>query len=403
MKVLQINSVCGVGSTGRIATDIHNTLLAEGHESYIAYGRDEPKYIDVKYTLKIGDRLDSYYHVARTRVFDEHGLGAISATVKFIDAIIKLNPDVIHLHNIHGYYLNYPLLFEFFKKVQIKIIWTLHDCWPFTGHCAYYDYVKCEKWKTECQQCPQKNEYPKSFFFDNSKQNYKLKKEMFLGINDLTIVTPSEWLKDEVKKSFLKGYKLKVVHNGVDINVFSPTCSDFRKSNGLVNKFIILGVASPWSRRKGYKYFFELASELNDDEVIIMVGLNKAQIKQLPSNIIGIERTGSVTELAEIYSSVDVFLNPTLEDNFPTTNLESLACGVPVITFKTGGSPEAIDKTTGLIAPTKSTEALMFCINEVKSKGKKYYNLACEDRASQLFDKNKQFKKYISIYSESLV
>jgi putative colanic acid biosynthesis glycosyltransferase len=402
MKVLQINSVCGVGSTGRIATDIHEILLSNGHESFIAYGRDVAKNIAEQFTIKIGTKFDNYSHVIQTRLFDNHGLGSVVATENLINEIERLNPDIIHLHNIHGYYLNYPLLFKFIKRIQIKVVWTLHDCWSFTGHCAYYDYINCEKWKTECQQCPQKTEYPKSIIRDNSKKNHQLKHEAFLGVNDFTIVTNSDWLANEVKKSFLKNYEIEVINNGVDLDVFSPKLSEFRKSNNLESKFIILGVANPWNSRKGLKYFVELASKINKNDIIVLVGLNQSQINNLPDNIIGLAKTNSTEELAAIYSSSDVFVNPTLEDTFPTTNIESLACGLPIITFNTGGSPEAVDEKTGLVTKSKDVEGLLMCIDKIRINGKQYYSAACRRRALDLFDKHKQFGKYIKIYNGSI-
>lgn len=398
MKILQINSVCGVGSTGRIATDIHKILVEAGHESYIAYGRGEARGIDEKFTIKIGSKLDNYCHVAKTRLLDKHGLGSIEATKEFIKKVEKLKPDVIHLHNIHGYYLNYPILFEYLKKVQKKVIWTLHDCWTFTGHCSHYDYINCQKWQTECNNCLQKKEYPQSILFDSSKENFRLKKESFLGIKDITIVTPSEWLAKEVRKSFLKDYKIKVINNGIDLEVFKPTKSNFRKNNNLEDKFLILGVANPWGQRKGFKYFIELANKISEDEKIVMVGLTKKQIENFPSNILGIERTNSQKELAEIYSTVDVFINPTLEDNFPTTNLESLACGTPGITFNTGGSPECFDQKTGIVVEKENLGQLYEAIQKIRLEGKEKYSEECRRRAEKLYSKEDRFEEYIEKY-----
>ncbi len=396
MKVLQINSVCGIGSTGRIATDIHNILIQQGHESYIAYGRDLPKNCDN--AIKIGNKLDNYTHVAKTRLFDKHGFGSKQATLDFIDRVKETNPDIIHLHNIHGYYINIEILFDYLKEADKPVVWTLHDCWSFTGHCAYFDYAGCDRWKTGCYSCPEMKAYPSSIVFDNSKGNYESKKEIFTGVKNLTIVTPSQWLANLVQKSFLNEYPVKVINNGIDLNIFRPIRGDFRKKYNLDDKFIILGVASVWDRRKGLKYFIELADDVSSDEVIVLVGLNEKQLKGIPKSIIGIMRTNNVDELVSIYSSADVFVNPTLEDNFPTTNLESLACGTPVISFDTGGSPECLNKNTGIIVKKNEYKNLFKAIKTIKNSNKhKYFNY-CIESANECFDKYDKLNEYIDLY-----
>jgi glycosyltransferase involved in cell wall biosynthesis len=395
MRILQINSVCGYGSTGRIVVDIHNELIKQGHESYIAYGRGEAAGVDKEFLIKIGTKLDIYSHVFQSRVFDNHGLASYISTKKFLKKVNELQPDIIHLHNIHGYYLNYKMIFDFFKKWNKKIIWTLHDSWSYTGHCAYYDYINCRKWEMECKKCPNLKSYPTSFGLDNSKRNFKLKKESFLGLNDLIIVTPSKWLACEVKKSFLKNYPIKVINNGIDTNIFKPAKSDFREKNDLINTFLILGVASVWEKRKGIEYFFELSKLLRDNEKIVLVGISKTQKKVLPKNIIGIERTNNINELAEIYSEADLFFNPTLEDNYPTTNLESLACGTPVVTFKTGGSSEPIKNgKNGLVIPKGSLEELMILL-----RNKKRLEFEKEELSKRKeYGKEEKYMYYIQLY-----
>lgn len=399
MRVLQINSVCGTGSTGRIVTDLDNVLTEAGHESYVAYGRDAAR--NCNHTIKIGSKIDNYMHVAKTRLFDRHGLGSVKATKEFIETVDHLDPDIIHLHNIHGYYLHIKLLFDYIKKANKPVVWTLHDCWPFTGHCSYFEYVNCNKWETECCSCPLKSSYPSSLLIDNSLENFRIKKEIFTGVDNLTIVTPSKWLERLVKLSFLKKYPLKVINNGIDLDVFKPLDSNFREKNNLQNKFIILGVASIWSERKGFKYFSELSKMLNDDEVIVLIGLTDKQIKSLPNNMVGIKKTNSTIELAQIYSAADVFVNPTLEDNFPTTNLEALACGTPVITFKTGGSPESIDLSCGIVVEKGNIDELMTAIRLYRQKDSTIYLANCLSR-SRLYDKEAKFNEYLTLY-ESLL
>ena len=235
MKILQINSVCGIGSTGRIATDIHNILIEQGHESYIAYGRDLPKNCDN--AIRIGTKIDNYTHVAKTRLLDKHGFGSKQATIEFIESVKELNPDIIHLHNIHGYYINIEILFNYLKEANKPVVWTLHDCWSFTGHCSHFDYIGCNKWRTGCFDCPQKQEYPKSILVDNSKWNYNKKKAIFNGLKKLTIVTPSNWLAELVGDSFLKKYEIITINNGIDTAIFKLRKSGFRYKYNLENKF----------------------------------------------------------------------------------------------------------------------------------------------------------------------
>ena len=376
MKVFQINTVCGVGSTGRIATDLYHVLEREGHSCCIAYGRGTaPKEID---SFKIDSTADVYVHTLLSRLTDREGLFSKDATSRLLKKIEDYAPDIIHLHNIHGHYLNYPILFRFLKDYGRPVVWTLHDCWAFTGHCAYFDYAGCQRWQNGCHDCPQLKSYPQSYGIDHSRKNFSMKKELFTGLEQLHIVTPSQWLADLVKKSFLKQYPVTVIHNGIDTTVFKPTASDFRKRNGLEHKKIILGVASPWTARKGLQDFIKLSSMIPDEWKIVLVGLSKKQLASLPPAILGIERTNNTKELAQIYTAADIFFNPTYEDNYPTTNLEAIACGTPVVTYDTGGSPESIGNNNGAVADkgnisdawskilhsTEGKEYLLHCFNE---------------------------------------
>lgn len=398
MKVLQINSVCGIGSTGRIATDIHNILIEQGHESYIAYGRDLPKNCDN--AIRIGTIIDNYAHVAKTRLLDKHGFGSTKATKEFINKVKSIDPDIIHLHNIHGYYTNIEVLFNYLKEANKPVVWTLHDCWSFTGHCAHFDYVGCDKWKTGCYSCPEKKAYPSSLIFDNSKNNYINKKEIFTGVKNLTIVTPSQWLANLVQESFLNEYPIKVINNGIDLNTFRPNISDFREKFNLNSKFIILGVASVWDRRKGFFEYIELSQALKPDEAIVLVGVSEKQKENLPQNIIGITRTTNVKELAEIYSAADLFVNLTLEDNFPTVNLEALACGTKVLTYDTGGSSETIDMTTGIILSEKSVLTVLEEIRNIKINSCiDTIDIKCVELAHRFFSSKIAYKRVLDIYA----
>ena len=353
MKILLINSVCGIRGTGRICTDIAEEFEKQGHEVRIAYGRAGVPERFQKYAVRVGTKWDLRRHGFKTRFSDKHGLGSRNVTKKFLAWAEDFKPDLLWLHNIHGYYINYELLFDWIKKhPEMQVRWTLHDCWAFTGHCAYFSNINCEKWKSGCKDCPQKHTYPVSCFIDGSQENYKRKKASFCGVSNMTIITPSQWLYDLAKQSFLKDYSFKVVKNEIDKNIFKPTLSDFREKYHLENKKIVLGVANIWNRRKGYSDFLKLSKLLPDEFAIVMVGLTKKQLKEIPRRIIGIEHTDSAKELAEIYTAADVFVNTTYEDNYPTVNLEAEACGTRVITYDTGGCRETISRDDSVAIPS---------------------------------------------------
>lgn len=304
LTLLQINTVINSGSTGHIAEELGKLVIQNGWESYIAYGRNtRPSFSK---TIKIGSKISIYFHVLITRLFDLNGFGSYFATKKLVKKIDKIKPDIIHLHNIHGYYLNIKVLFEYLKKINIPIIWTLHDCWGFTGHCSHFTAVQCNKWQSGCSRCPQKKQYPKSFF-DNSKWNYRNKEKIFSDIKNLTIVTPSKWLSEEVKKSFLKYYNIKTINNGIDLKVFKYTKKVFTE------KKIILGIASIWTNRKGFYDFIELSKLLSEDEIIVLIGISNKQKKLLPKNIVGILRTENQQQLVEWYNRAICFLNLTYD------------------------------------------------------------------------------------------
>lgn len=342
MKVLQINSVCGIRSTGRICTDLAEILEQNGHECKIAYGRETVPEKYQKYAIRIGNDMSVKRDALLTRIFDNAGLNSVKETRRFIEWVKEYDPDIIHLHNLHGYYINIEVLFEYLKDSGKPVIWTLHDCWAFTGHCPHFDLIGCEKWKNECHNCPLTKKYPKSLVFDRSQKNYKLKKELFASVENLTIVTPSKWLANLVGQSYLKDKCIEVIHNGIDTDVFKPTPSDFREKHNLSDKKIILGVASAWGKNKGLDDFIKLSEMLDKNYQVVLVGLTEKQKKELPSQILCITKTNNTKELAEIYTAADIFVNPTYQDNYPTVNLEAQACGTPVITYRTGGSVESV-------------------------------------------------------------
>ena len=396
MKTVLINS-CNFGSTGNIMLEIAETAENGGYTAAVCYpqSRDNSRKQKEKDFI-IGTRFSRNIHLMLAEITGLNGCFSYFSTLKLLKKLDKLKPDIIHLHNLHNCYINLSLLFKYIKKHNIKTVWTLHDCWAFTGHCPHFDMIGCDKWKTGCYSCPQYKEYPKSLF-DNSKIMYRLKRKWFSGVKNMTIVTPSEWLASLVKESYLKYYPVKVINNGIDLNVFKPTESDFRKKYALENKYIVLGVAFGWGRRKGLDVFVELARRLDKEKYkVVLVGTDDNVDKLLPENIISIHRTQNQTELAEIYTAADVFANPTREENYPTVNMESVACGTPVVTFNTGGSPEMLDETCGAAVAKDDNDAMYNEIIRI-CEAKPYSLEACIKKAKG-FDKNEKFGEYIRLY-----
>lgn len=396
MKIVQING--GVfGSTGNIMFGITGQAEKRNYETMcfspitVTNRYQQPNY---EYQ-RIGSFRSRQLNVLIDRITGLSGCSAFFSTMKMLRKIRKFNPDVIHLHNLHNSFVNLPMLFSYIKKHNIKTVWTLHDCWAFTGHCPHFDMIGCDKWKNGCFKCPQYREYPKSLR-DNSQYMYKLKRKWFTGIMNMTIVTPSVWLAGLVEQSFLGIYPVKVINNGIDLNNFCPTESEFRYKYGIINKHIILGVAFGWSDKKGLDVFIELEKRLDNSLYqIVLVGTDDMIKKQLPDNIIAINRTQDKKEMAEIYSAADVFVNPTREDTYPTVNMEAIACGTPVVTFRTGGSPECIDDIVGSVVEKNDIDALEKEIVRICEE-KLGYSSACEKEAER-FNEVLRFQEYIDL------
>ena len=392
MKLVQINSSANTGSTGRIAEQIGAAATERGYSSAIAYGRRAQPGTSDHY--RIGGLANTVLHGAESLLFDRHGLGSKTATRRLINWIEVQKPDAVGLHNIHGYFVNYPILFDFLRRSGLPTVWTLHDCWPFTGHCSYFDRFDCLKWQNECHDCPMTHYYPKSLL-DFSRRNFKLKKSAFRSISRLVIVTPSKWLKENVEQSFLSDYPIKVINNGVDLSVFTP-------AEKCVSDGLVLGVANVWDDRKGLRDFVKLRDLLPHSFRIVLIGVTKSQKSQLPNGVSGIERTESVQELVSLYQKASVFVNPTYSDNFPTTNLEALACAVPVVTYDVGGSPEPLDHRTGRIVRPGDIQGLARAIEELTQGDRVAISNACRSRAEALFNKDDRFADYVDLY-ETLV
>ena len=353
MKVLLINSVCGIGSTGRICTDLAQKFEAAGDEVKIAYGRKGtvPEQFQ-KYAVRIGTDWDCKMHAIQTRLFDTHGFGSKHATKKFLQWAEEYKPDLLWLHNIHGYYINVEMLFDWIKKhPEMQVKWTLHDCWAFTGHCSHFTAVKCAQWKSHCSYCSQLRRYPACYAMSSVRRNFARKRAAFTGVPNLTLITPSKWLADLVKQSFLKEYPVEVHYNTIDTTIFKPTPSDFRERYGLQDKIIVLGVANVWEDRKGLFDFYKLAEMLDDHYAIVLVGLSEKQIEDLPKNIKGIQRTNSPKELVAIYTAADVFVNPSVEETFGMTPVEAQACGAPSIVYEGTACAEVAEQNGNKVVP----------------------------------------------------
>lgn len=390
MRLAVINSVCGSGSTGRLAVEIADTVIRLGDSAVVVYGRDTTDY---QHAFKCSSKIDNYVHGVITRIFDAHGCGSICATKKLIRFLDKYKPSLINLHLVHGYYLNYAILFSYLKQKRIPVIWTMHDCWAFTGHCPHFDRIHCIKWKNHCYSCELRKEYPSSFCFDNSRRNYRIKKEVFTSLSDLqmTIVSPSQWLAGLLEESFFSKYKIQVINNGIDLDVFHPTKSCFKEQYKLQNKKIVLIVANGMDERKGLRDVIELERVIKDDYQFVIVGGINSEIT-VPKSILVIDTVKDPKELANIYSAADVFLNLTLEDNFPTVNIEALACGIPVVTYDTGGSPEIIDEKCGIVVEKHDIKKTIEAID----KAQKLCREDCLRRAAH-FDKNRCLEQYAQL------
>ena len=401
MRLLQISADCNTGSVGRIMEGIGAAAMCRGFDSYVAYGRDfRPSKSGV---IRIGSKFDNYCHALKARLFDSDGLGSVYATKRFLKQVKDISPDIIHIHCIHGYYLNYPLLFDYIKEYNKPLVWTFHDCWSFTGHCCFPSYRNCEGFKTDCSNCQCKKDYPASYILSRSKENLDLKKHLFLGIDNLRIITVSNWMKGVVKDSFFSLSDVTTIYNGVDLDLFRPYSEsidrDIRKRYSIPSHSIfILGVAFPWSERKGFKDYLKLRTILDEKVLIVLVGLDSEQITKLPKGVIGIPRISNPKDLACLYSSATAVMNLSTAESFGMTTAEGFACGTPSVGYNCTATPELITEKTGYIINEGDVDGLNSAVNSIISKGKSYFSSNCRERAEQLFDRNKCFNQYVDLY-----
>ncbi len=397
-KLIQINTVCN-GSTGNIMGHIQKAAMECGYDTLSLYGRR--KGYSFLPSEKYGNAFSFWIHVALTTVFDAQGYGSYFYTRKIIDRLRKEQPDIIHLHNVHGYYLNIHLLFKYLKKdFKGKVVWTFHDCWSFTGHCPYFVIANCDKWKNGCYRCPNQRNYPISLLWDGSKRNYKRKKELFTGMDNLVITCPSMWMKEKIDQSFFKDTECIVVPNGINLEVFNPSYDDdvLIKYNIPCDKKMILGVASIWEPRKGLNDFIKLADILPEEYIIVLVGVTDRQIKKIArKNIIGIRRTENQTELAKLYSKATVFMNPSKEESFSLVTIEAMACGTPVIALDTSAPKELVNDENGVLLSNSDAESYLNAIKYLETKKLSECDIVCSVKK---YSVNHMTAKMLEIYSQ---
>ena len=397
MKLIQINTVCNA-STGKIMGDIQREAIRQGYDTLSLVGRRKP-FVDLP-CKRYGNFVSFWLHVALNTAFDRQGFGSVLSTQRLIKRIRAEEPDVIHLHNLHGYYLNLPMLFRYLHEEYTgKIFWTFHDCWPFTGHCPYFTMVNCHKWKDGCSRCPNKKSYPISLLLDASQKNYNDKKRMFSGLKKLTIVVPSLWMEKLVSESFMQKYPVKVIPNGIDLTVFTYTEDPqlYDKYHIPRNKKLLLGIANIWDRRKGLEDILALSKKLSEDYRIVLVGLSVAQIKKMPENIIGIQRTENRKELAVLYSMAEIFINPSREESFSLVTVEAFACGTPVIVLDTSAVKELVTKGNGLVISNSRVQTYLEAIAEIESWGVQREEVA---KTAQKYDNKVAAERIVNLYRE---
>lgn len=393
-KLLQINITRNQGSTGKIAEQIGLLMEQRGWEVYVAHGSRfvNPSQLP---SYQIQNKCEEYLHALKSMLFDADGLGSVRATKRLVDYIREVQPDLIQIHNLHGYYLNYKVLFEYLNTTDIPIVMTLHDCWSFTGHCTHFVTADCSRWKIGCGHCPQIYSVPKSLYFDHSHRNLELKRRLIASNKNLHLVPVSHWLEEFLHWSIYKDSPIHIIQNGIDLNIYRPS------KPKRTDKFCILGVGNPWSKDKGLFDVYLLRELLPQDEYeITLVGLKQKQKASLPEGIRGILRINNELELVDLYSESHAFINPTYADTFPTTNMEALACGTPVISYRTGGSPESLSSETGIVVEQGNVKALATAIRKMKERP--LSSRACRQRAEQCFNKDERFMDYVKLYETLL-
>lgn len=399
MKILQINVVYKRGSTGRTCYEVNRALEKEGHEGYTAYGFG---YCEDSNVYRIGGRYTYYIHNLLAKITGMQGYFSFFATKRLIKYICKLSPDIIHLRNLHAFYLHYPTFFKYLSTLDIPIVLNLHDCWPFTGKCPHYTDIECFKWKVQCEKCPAIKNYPKSFFIDNSNKLYKDKKHWFGEIKNLTIIGVSKWITEQAKMSYFSNRKIVTIYNWIDRSVFYPRKDKVLKKYDIDDtKFIILGVSAFWSNKSSkFKDFMKISTLIQDDMQIVLIG--QSSISEFPQNIKHIPFISDINELAKLYSSADVYVHLSTQDSFGKVVAEAMACGTPVIVYNSTALPELIREGCGYVVEKRNVEGVVEAIFEIRRNGKFSYSDSCILNVAKNFDYDYNTRMLLKLY-ESII
>lgn len=388
MKILIINRNIGTGSVGRIVKDLYTGIIENNDECKLAYVDGNTDGIKSEDLYKICNNVEIKKHALFTRMFGKTSTYSVSTTRNLINFISAYKPDIIHVHAFYGYYINMEMLMEYISANNIYLISTLHSCWDITGHCCYFDLIGCDKWENGCFDCHNIKSYPRSYI-DNTAYNFSHKAKLYEVVERCTIVVPSKWMHNLVRQSHLSKKHCKVIYNGIDLSKFN--CGGKTKKDK-----IILSVGNGWGKRKGFDDLLELDTVLPEDIKLVVIGVTKKQSKMFSKNVVCIERTDSVKSLIEWYSKATVLFNPTYEDNYPTVNLEAIACHTPVATYDTGGSPETLKEMKyGKIIKRRDYVSLIEYVNLIH-EGEIVYDF------SNIYDisKEKMVGEYISLYND---
>ena len=392
-KLLQINSVVNTGSTGRIAEQLGQLAITQGWESYIAYGREARE--SKSQLIRIGNKNDVYLHAITSMLMDNQGLMSKRATRQILEKVEVIKPDIVHLHNIHGYYINYPMLFRYLKNNNIPTVITMHDFWLMTGHCAYINKI-CNRWKIGCGDCPRLNQYPVAMV-DRSAKNWQIKATFFADMPNVILIPVSHWLGRFVDESLLKYVKQRVIYNGIDTDIFKPYTKHEQTIQGIDwNRFTIMTIATRWTNSNGYREVIKLSEFLPTDCQIVMVGLNEEQLKDIPKNIIGYKKTEKFSQLQELYTKSDVIFNPNTEVTFGLVTVEAMACGTPAIVLRDTAGEELVNEQTGFVVD--KVEDVVKLIPTIKAMNNEHTSDFCRQRVKGLFEADKQFQKYLDLY-----
>lgn len=399
MKILFIDVNCKISSTGKIVYDLFTECRKEGHEAAICYGRGTK--IDEQNILKFGLDIETYFHAFMTRLTGLTGCYSFFSTRRLLKFMEEFKPDVVHIHELHAYFVNLFPVTDYLKKKNIKTVWTFHCEFMYTGKCGYA--YECEKWKTECGRCPKLRDYPSSMIFDFTKRMYRDKQKLFKDFNNLTIVSPSQWLADRIKQSFLSDKRINVIHNGIDIrNVFYPRQFDHLKvKHNIKDEKIVLAVAPDlMSERKGGRHILDLAKRMKNENVkFILIGVEDLD-KNFNDNVIALERIGNQQELAEYYSMANVFIICSLKETFSQTCAESLCCGTPVVGFESGAPETVFDKLYATFVPYCDLDSLQEAAQNILN-GKNISN-ECANYGKDAFSKDKMYEEYMNLYKYTI-